>query len=102
MSVKHRRWALGHEAGCQMRLPDICQWMPTVGSHIRTGIRFGKGTGIKPGATGNDLLMCLACPACHDAYDGRLKTNFERDFMDLAWHEGLCATLLLRKEEDQL
>ena len=98
MGTKHRRWAQGHDAGCQIRLPEICVWTPTVGAHIRTSVRLGKGIGFKP----SDLLMCLACPVCHDAYDGRMKTDFERDFMDLAWHEGMCATLLLREEEGQL
>lgn len=92
-----RKWAQGHDAGCQIRLPG-CAWGPTVGVHIPSGLRYGKGIGRKP----DDILMALACDNCHSIIDGRTKTDMEKDFIRLAFHEGLAATLLLRKQADML
>ena len=92
-----REWAQGHPEGCQIRLPG-CQWTPTVGAHLPSGVRFGKGTGKKP----DDLLIALACDHCHSVVDGRIKTDFEKDFVRLAWWEGFGATLQLRRKEGVL
>jgi hypothetical protein len=90
--TKLRKWAQGHQAGCQIRLPG-CQWGPTIGAHIPSGVRFGKGVGYKP----PDYLMALACSSCHDAVDHRSPSESTKTFEHrlLAWYEGFAATLQL-------
>jgi hypothetical protein len=40
-----------------------------------------------------DLLGAWCCSACHDAIDGRSKTDYTREQLDL-WHlEGMCRTI---------
>lgn len=55
---------------CTLRL-DGCNFNPetTVLAHIRMN-RF-CGIGIKP----PDYMSCFACSSCHDAIDGRVKSD---------------------------
>lgn len=99
-SPKLIEWARDHSAGCQIRYPfdtrteRSCEWEPTRGSHIPSGVRFGKGTGTKPVD-----LVALACPFCHDVADGRIRTDFDKSFVLLCWHDGLLATLIIALRE---
>lgn len=95
-SPKLMEWARGHEAGCQIRLPG-CEWGPTCGSHIPSGVRFGKGWATKP-----PDLPALACDQCHKLVDGQIKTDLEPEFMRLCWFEGFIATLILAIDEGMI
>ena len=88
-SNKMRKWAQGNEAGCQIRLPG-CQWTPTIGSHMPSGTRFGKGVSRKP-----DDLLALSCDYCHACVDRRIDAGFTSEFLRLAWLDGFAATLQL-------
>lgn len=80
---------------CQVRLPG-CNGDPatTVLAHLRlAGI---TGTGMKA----PDALGAHCCSACHDIVDGRVKTDMDRDFVRLAFLEGMARTQAwLLKEE---
>lgn len=77
---------------CCVRLPNICNGNPetTVFAHIN-GVRFGHGVAIKV----NDLLGAYGCSCCHDVVDGRVKHNFDADFVKLAFYEGVFETQLI-------
>jgi len=79
---------------CTVRLPLICNGntLTTVLAHVN-GIRYGHGTGQKV----NDLLGAYCCSACHDVLDGRVKSNFDKDFLKLCHYEGVLETLLRLK-----
>lgn len=74
---------------CTIRLPTICNGNPetTVFAHIN-GVRFGHGVGIKT------KLGAYACCACHDYLDGRVKNNFDKEYLKLAHLEGVIETLI--------
>ncbi len=78
---------------CTIRLPGICNSNPetSVMAHLPSGVRFGKGMGTKP----SDLLVAIACSDCHGVCDGRIKTDFDREFIKLAWWEGHGETLVI-------
>jgi len=60
-----------------------------VAAHYRS-VSLGAGTAIKP----KDWLAAHACSGCHDAIDGRVKTNFTRTELRLMHAEGVLRTLL--------
>jgi len=74
---------------CTIRLPGVCTYdnSTTVFAHIN-GIRFGHGVGIKT------KLGAYACCACHDYLDGRVKNNFDKEYLKLAHLEGVIETLI--------
>lgn len=79
---------------CMVRLPGICSHndAETVLAHVRlAGI---TGTGLKA----PDLLGAWACMHCHSEVDGRTR-HLERDFVRLAFYEGVLRTqnLLIRE-----
>ena len=76
---------------CTVRLPNVCNGNPetTVLAHIN-GIRFGHGVGHKA----SDIHGAYCCSSCHDVLDGRLRSNFDKDFVKLAHYEGLIETQL--------
>lgn len=53
------------------------------------------GVGLKP----PDTLGAHACHRCHDLIDGRTKTDMERDFIKLAFAEGVMRTLYRLHEQ---
>mgnify|MGYP003710330633 CR=1 FL=1 len=57
---------------CAFRFPDICNFNPetTVLAHVGSN----SGMGMKP----DDTEAAFCCSACHDAIDGRLRTNHSR------------------------
>lgn len=80
---------------CQVRIPGICNHNPetTVLAHYR--LSDSCGTGIKP----PDTQGAFACSACHDAIDGRIKTDFTRDELRLYHAEGVFRTQQLLIDE---
>ncbi|MCY1297302.1 putative nuclease YbcO [compost metagenome] len=74
---------------CQVRIPGICNGNPetTVLAHYR--LAGTCGTSMKP----NDLQGAWACSACHDACDGRAKTEYSHDELRLMHAEGVVRTI---------
>ena len=82
-----RKLARGQD--CTVRLPGICNSNPetTVLAHYRlAGV---SGIGIKS----PDVIGAWCCSACHDAIDGRIRTNFEHEWLRLCHAEGMMRTL---------
>jgi len=66
----------------------------TVWAHLRS-IRYGAGAGHKPADFAG--LGAWACSACHDIVDGRVRTDMEREFIELQFLRG-CAETAARLE----
>ena len=83
---KIRESARGQQ--CQIRLIGICNHNPetVVLAHYRMAGTCGMG--IKP----SDIQAAYACSRCHDASDGRLKTDLSRDEIQTAFAEGVMRT----------
>jgi len=76
---------------CTVRIAGYCNSNSetVVLAHL-SGIRYGHGTGKKV----NDLHGAYCCSSCHDALDGRVRTNHSKDELKL-WHlEGVIETQL--------
>ena len=86
--MKLRKLARGRD--CQIRIPFVCNRNPetTVLAHYR--LSGFAGTGQKP----SDLLGAWACSACHDAVDGRARSDLPRDLVLLYHAEGVMRTLI--------
>lgn len=91
-----RKQAKGRE--CMVRIPFVCNGNSetVVLAHYRMSGLCGVGQ--KP----NDLLGAWACSACHDAIDGRAKTEFEREQLRLFHAEGVMRTLDRLSKEGNL
>ena len=78
-SKKLRNSARGQE--CNIRIPGICNFNneTTILAHTAAG-----GMGQKA----NDIEGAFCCSACHDAIDGRTKTEWTRDELRLMAKEG--------------
>jgi len=63
---------------CTVRIPGICNGNPetTVLAHLG-----GGGMGTKRG----DIFGAYCCSSCHDALDGRMKTDYPKGTLEL-WH----------------
>jgi Protein of unknown function (DUF1364) len=72
---------------CMIRIPGLCNFNSetTVLAHFR----LDTGMGQKP----LDLVGSWACSACHDLVDGRAKSAFSRDQLDLLHLHGMVRTL---------
>ena len=83
---KIRESARGQQ--CQIRLVGICNHNPdtVVLAHYR--MAGTCGIGMKP----NDIQAAYACSQCHDASDGRLKTDLSPDEIRTAFVEGVMRT----------
>ena len=95
--TKFRKLARGRE--CMVRLPGICCGDPatTVLAHLR--IAGYCGTGLKP----DDVAFgAWACARCHDACDGRLRTDFSHDELQQAHAIGVCRTVAHLRQEGVL
>lgn len=91
--MKLRRAAQGRD--CMVRLPGVCNGDPatTVLAHYRSSRWSGMGQ--KP----DDAIGAWACSACHDAIDGRTRTQYDREELRHYHAEGVMATVeQLRKE----
>lgn len=73
---KLRKSAKGQE--CTVRIPQICNFDPdtSVLAHVS-----GGGMGRKQ----EDHKAAIACSACHDVLDGRVKTEYPNTTIQL-WH----------------
>lgn len=73
---------------CMVRIPGICNGNPetTVLAHYRLAGTCGGG--MKP----DDRQGAWACSACHDAVDGRVKTNWLHEALRLMHAEGVLRT----------
>lgn len=74
---------------CTVRLPSVCNHNPetVVFAHLN-GVRFGHGTGQKV----NDIHGAYACSDCHDAIDGRKRTQYTQDELKLHHLEATIET----------
>ena len=83
---KIRKSARGQQ--CQIRLAGICNHNPetVVLAHYR--MAGTCGIGMKP----SDIQAAYACSRCHDASDGRLKTDLSPDEIQTAFAEGVMRT----------
>lgn len=91
-----RVYARGRD--CQIRLPFVCNRDPatTVLAHVRlAGI---TGIALKS----PDLLGAHACSACHDAVDGRIKTDLGPEYLQLCHFEGMARTIALLIREGKI
>lgn len=80
---------------CQIRLAGYCNHNPetTVLAHYRLADYCGMG--IKP----PDFMGAYACSACHDAVDGRIKTDLSEEELRLAHAEGVMRTLVVLQKK---
>lgn len=83
-----RQNARGRE--CVVRLPSICNGNPetTVLAHLKRGGWCGT---VKP----PDICAVWACSACHDAIDGRVRTDLTREQIDAHLLGALCRQLVI-------
>lgn len=92
-----RNEAKGRE--CQIRLPGVCLRSPltVVLCHLNSKRLLGVGTGQKV----PDLFAAWGCRACHDAVDGRNRTEFSQEEIKEAFYEGVFRTqnALLKEEK---
>lgn len=83
VSKKLRNSARGQD--CNIRIPGVCNFNPetTVLCHV------GKsGMGQKP----NDYHATFGCSACHDAIDGRSKTDWHKEELEAMANDGMKRT----------
>lgn len=81
---KIRKSARGEE--CAVRIPGVCNFDPdtTVLAHLN-----GGGMGMKH----LDIHGAYSCSACHDEYDGRVKSLLHsKDEIELYFLEGMVRT----------
>lgn len=83
---KIRKSARGQD--CQVRIPGICNHNPETVILAHLG---GAGLAIKA----HDIHGAYACSACHDAIDGRTKTEYSRDELRLMHLDGMVRTQLI-------
>ena len=81
--INLRREAKGRD--CQIRIPRVCNFDPetTVLAHLN-----GAGMGMKA----LDIHAAIACSACHNAVDHRIKTGYTRTELELMHHQGMKRT----------
>lgn len=81
-SKKLRNSARGQD--CMVRIPGVCNFNPetTVLAHVGEGGGMGQKT--------DDIEAAFCCSNCHDAIDGRLKTD---------WHKQELVLFALRGAE---
>lgn len=81
---------------CQVQIPGICNGnsKTVVWAHANS-LQFGKGIGMKT----HDLLGAYACQRCHDAYDRRIRTQHDREFVEKCFMEGHMKSLKILIEE---
>lgn len=88
-----RKKAKGRD--CQIRIPGVCNFNPQTSFLTHYRLAGLCGMGIKP----NDLVAAIESSSCHDAVDGRVKTEFTRDELKLMHAEGVFRTLEIWKKE---
>lgn len=91
--VDLRKQARGRE--CTVRIPGVCGFNPETSVLAHYRLAGTCGTGCKP----DDLQGAIACNCCHDAIDGRIKTEYSRDDLKLMHAEGVMRTLAIWRKE---
>lgn len=91
--VDLRKSARGRE--CQVRIPGVCNGNPETSVLAHYRLAGTCGTGCKP----DDLQGAIACNCCHDAIDGRTKTEYTRDELRLMHAEGVLRTQQIWRDE---
>lgn len=83
---------------CQVRIYGVCSYddEQTTLAHLRVGGVAGMGQ--KP----PDIAGVFACSACHDAIDGRRKTDLTRVQLEAHMLHGLVRTLKIVSEHYEL
>ncbi len=94
--INLRKAARGLE--CQIRIPGICNGNPETSVLAHYRLAGYCGTGLKP----DDLLAAVGCSCCHDAVDGRRKTEYSYDALRQFHAEGVLRTLMIWKREGVL
>jgi hypothetical protein len=75
---------------CMMHLPGcINNTETTVFCHLN-GSEWGKGTSLKSHDVG-----FFGCHYCHDIYDGRIKHDFDRDWLESQAHKATTRTTII-------
>ncbi|AHK21548.1 DUF1364 domain-containing protein [Yersinia similis] len=94
--VNLRKEARGREY--QIRIFGVCNHNPetTVLAHYR--LAGTCGIAIKP----DDVQGAWSCSACHDACDGRVKTEYSSDELRLFHAEGVMRTQQILRKEGKL
>lgn len=76
---------LARDRECQIRIPGVCN-----GDSATTVLCHLPGGGM--GRKHHDIFGAWGCAACHDAIDGRVKTDYPSPVLKL-WHfEGMTRT----------
>jgi len=78
---------------CQIRIPGICNFdhSTTVFCHVG-----GGGMALKS----HDILGAYGCSACHNAIDGRMRTDYTTDELKLMHLEGVARTQIILIEKE--
>ncbi len=91
MTDKYTKSAEGKE--CQARIPNVCNYdsATTVFAHLN-----GAGAGLKD----SSIHGSYCCSACHDVYDGRVKTSWHRIYIEKYFYEGVFRTqrIMIKQE----
>ncbi|HHL2710466.1 TPA: DUF1364 domain-containing protein [Yersinia enterocolitica] len=88
-----RKEAKGRE--CQIRIVGVCNGNAETSVLAHYRMAGTCGTGIKP----DDLQAAIGCSDCHDAIDGRKKSDYTRDELRLLHAEGVFRTQAIWKKE---
>ncbi|MED7793078.1 DUF1364 domain-containing protein [Klebsiella aerogenes] len=81
---------------CTVRIPLICNGNPEISVLAHYRLAGTCSTGYKP----DDHQAAIACGACHDVIDGRVKTNlYTSDEHQLMHAEGVLRTQKIWGEE---
>lgn len=80
---------------CTVRLPGICNWNPTT-----TVLAHLSGGGM--GAKKPDHQAAYCCSSCHDVIDGRVKSLFSKEYLELAHRQGVERTQMILFEKGLL
>ncbi|HEY4437662.1 MAG TPA: DUF1364 domain-containing protein [Lelliottia sp.] len=91
--VDLRKQARGRE--CTVRIPGICNFNTETSVLAHYRLAGTCGTGCKP----DDLQGAISCNGCHDAIDGRAKTEYTHDELKLMHAEGVMRTLAIWRRE---
>jgi hypothetical protein len=76
---------------CTLRIPNICNHdVNTVIMAHLSGVRFGHGFGRKV----KDIHAAYCCSNCHDAIDGRVKSDYSKEDLKLMHLEAVIETQL--------
>ena len=78
---------------CQVRIPHVCNFNPQTTVFCHLG---GAGVGIKS----NDIHGAYGCSSCHDALDGRVKTEYSREELQAMFMDGMVRTQIILMEKE--